>query len=519
MKKLLLCMLSLLLFALPALADLGFREEGLPDGSTVLHFDGLDMTLPAGWEEKVLMIDGETGLSFYHAASYKKYLEEGIEGGGYLFTLNASREGSFSELPAFKYLGFSENAAMNYYMALPSDYPAWMGDDAIRAEYDKLFAQVDTIAVSVIFPENVIVEDGSGPAEQPIADGMGQYDAGGIGGMTADSENGEESAAQAVVSLERIRYHFEHSAMPRFFYEDPATVLDVLEDVGVFPVFAALANENGVAYPYQEADFKEYLYNLNDGTVLLQVVMPQPEKTPQCYRIYMVYNSDTGNAGYYTVEFDNMLVETAFLCGWKSDMTHLNYGGAAILNPEDDDYRMLLAMEAAQVAELAGASGTVNPVETAPQDAGELGLVRIECPEQGFTTLADPAYATKYQEGTGVYIYTEEAGRIPYVIVFRSEDLLGEPLEYIKEQYTPHMQAKYGNDLIAYVEYEIYEIGGKQLPAGLYTYRLQGHIINALRVYDSTGDTTVVYTAKYENGLGDSTLQAMDAAIRGYQAQ
>ena len=105
------------------------------------------------------------------------------------------------------------------------------------------------------------------------------------------------------------------------------------------------------------------------------------------------------------------------------------------------------------------------------------------------------------------------------MIVFRSEDLLGEPLEYIKEQYTPYMQEKYGDDLVAFVEYEFYDVGGKQLPAGLYTYRLQGHLIDALRLYDSTGDTTVVYTAKYENSSEDVTLQALDAAIRGYQAQ
>ena len=519
MKKLFACIIALLLCALPALADFGFREEGLPDGSTVLHFEDMDLTLPAGWEDKALMIDGEGGLSFYQAASYEKYLEEDIEGGGYLFTLGASVNASFSELPAFKYLGFSEDSAMNYYLILPTDYPAWMGDDAIRAEYDEMLAQVDAIAASAVFPDNQVVEDGNGLGDEPVMDGTGQYDASGMGTMATDAEESEVDAAQGGVTLEQIRYHFEHSAMPRYFYEDPANMLDVLGEVGVFPVFAALADENGVAYPYESEDFSERLYDLDDGTTILQVVMPRPETSPQCYRIYLVYNSGTGNAGYYTVEFDNLLGETAFLCGWTPDMTHMNYGGAAILDPSGDDYEAQLATEAGQVAELAGASGTVIPAEAGPQETGDLGLARVECPEQGFTTLADPAYATEYEEGTGLYIYTEEAGRIPYVIVFRSEDLLGEPLEYIKEQYTPYMQEKYGDDLVAYVEYETYEIGGKQLPAGLYTYRLQGHLIDALRLYDSTGDTTVAYTAKYENGSGDVTLQALDAAIRGYQAQ
>ena len=34
------------------------------------------------------------------------------------------------------------------------------------------------------------------------------------------------------VTLERMRYHFEHNVLPRYFYEDPANMLDVLKDEG-----------------------------------------------------------------------------------------------------------------------------------------------------------------------------------------------------------------------------------------------------------------------------------------------
>ena len=145
-------------------------------------------------------------------------------------------------------------------------------------------------------------------------------------------------------------------------------------------------------------------------------------------------------------------------------------------------------------------------------------LQAIDCPELGFSVKADPAYGWDYQENTGISIYTKSEGSIPYVIVFQSEDLLMEPFDYIKEQYTPHIEQQYGDDLIGVVEYEVYEIGGKELPAGLYIYDLNGHTIEMLRIMDSTGAHTVIYTAKYEQGEGDVTLEALDTAVRTFKS-
>ena len=431
---------------------------------------------------------------------------------------------------------------LNYYLELPSDYPAYTGDDAVRAEYDEMYAQIDEVAAGVTF-----YADGT---DHPEAGGTGPNDAAEMSGSSGTDPNdtaemsGSSGTGNVVVSLERMRYHFEHSALPRYFYEDPANMLDVLKDSSVYKVWTLLADENGVAYPWQESDFCERWYDADDGTRILQIEMPAPEETPQCYRIYMVYNDARGSAGYYTIEYENLLGETAFTCGWTADLAHMNYGGAAVLDPDADDYEAALQNEAQQIAQLAGVSGSVRPAgQTGASDTGSPenssterqtgstgtgtqngggstdGLALIECPQLGFTTMADPSYAWDYQEGTGISIYTEHAGNIPYVIVWRSEDLIAEPLDYIKEQFTPHMQSQYGDDLVSYVEYEFYDIGGKQLPAGLYTYRLQGYLIDMLRIYDSTGSQTAAYTAKYIQGQGDATLAALDTAIRNFRAE
>ena len=133
--------------------------------------------------------------------------------------------------------------------------------------------------------------------------------------------------------------------------------------------------------------------------------------------------------------------------------------------------------------------------------------------------MADKSYSWDYEDGTGISIYTETTGSIPYIIVYQGEDLIGEPLEYIKEQYSPYMQSKYGRDLVRCEEVEDYEIGGKKLPAGLYTYSLQGHMVEMIRIYDSTGKRTVAYTAKYLQGEGDKTLEALDNAVKYFKAE
>ncbi len=495
MKRLIVLLVAaLFVAALPALAEpmsyLDYTDDLLEDGSPIYYFPELSLTLPADWQGKVMALREESGTSFYQKASYEKYQAEGLDGGGFLFALGASVNNSFSELPAFEYIGFSEASAMNYYLALPTDYPAY-NDEAIRAEYDAMYSEIGFVAEHAEF----------------------------YAGSTAQGDvPAVTDAEEAAWTPARARYQFEHSILPRYFYEDPQNMLDTIGRVGVYALWQSIATENGIDPTYPAGDYVERWYTAGDGAVLLQALQPQPDDNTLCYRIYFVYDAAAGNAGYYTVEYDNLLGEAAFLCGWSQAHEHVNYGGAAILDPAGDDREAALEAEAAQVAELAGISGALVPGD-ARTEAPDDGLAVIECPEQGFSTLADPAYAWDYREGTGISIYTQSAGSIPYVIVYRAEDLIVEAYEYIVEQYTPHIKNQYGEDLVEYTEYEAYDIGGKALPAGLYTYRLQGYLIDLLRLYDSTGDRTVAYTAKYILGEGDATLAALDAAVRGFRTE
>ena len=156
--------------------------------------------------------------------------------------------------------------------------------------------------------------------------------------------------------------------------------------------------------------------------------------------------------------------------------------------------------------------------DTAPQAAADIGNRKVlSCPELGFSTAVDPALIETYVEGDGLYVTSHGKTGIPSVLIYRSGDVLGEPGEYIREQWTPHMQEKYGDDLAAYVEYEYYEVGGKQLPAGKYTYRVENTLVDALRIIESTPQGTVIYTAKYVNGDDAETLAVLDDVVRFMQ--
>ena len=81
--------------------------------------------------------------------------------------------------------------------------------------------------------------------------------------------------------------------------------------------------------------------------------LPKPEDMTLCCRIYLCWNPETGTAGYYTVEYDNLLGETWFLCGWTANGTHMNYSiVSAVTDPEDPEYEAALEKELKAVLEL-----------------------------------------------------------------------------------------------------------------------------------------------------------------------
>ena len=163
MKRILMLTLILLLASLPALAE----------AELIYRTEDVELHLPGSWSGKILILPTANGATFYQKASYDKYMEEGIPGGGYLFSLGGSVNRSFEELPSFIYLGFCEESAMNYYLELPTDYPAYM-DDETRAEWDDMHDMMRGIAQGAVIRGAAVKHDsrqytGLDPWGNPLA--------------------------------------------------------------------------------------------------------------------------------------------------------------------------------------------------------------------------------------------------------------------------------------------------------------------------------------------------------------
>lgn len=150
MRRIIAILLVVLLLGLPAMAEQSFSPydyvTGSAGGGRYLYYDFPDISLylPASWEGRFTVETDDYGVTFYQTASYDKYLEEGLEGGGFLFRLGASEDEDFRDLLAYEYLGYSENAGLHFYLTLPPEYTAYP-EDAIMADYEDMAEAMDAI--------------------------------------------------------------------------------------------------------------------------------------------------------------------------------------------------------------------------------------------------------------------------------------------------------------------------------------------------------------------------------------
>ena len=171
-----------------------YYEEANPDGTYTYYFDQrVAVTVGEDWYQGTLLITDDSGATFYEKESYEKYAQDGIDGGGRLFTLGASVNTDFERYPSFRYIGFDEETVMNYFVVLPTDYQAYTEDDATE-KYNALWAQVDDIIAGITLNGNK-AEGTQTPLSEPSGDPEKEDDMDAEVSPQEDSE--EESSGEA----------------------------------------------------------------------------------------------------------------------------------------------------------------------------------------------------------------------------------------------------------------------------------------------------------------------------------
>jgi hypothetical protein len=159
--------------------------------------------------------------------------------------------------------------------------------------------------------------------------------------------------AAAAPSLHDYRYYFEHKLLPGELYGNAEQMLGFIRENGLYAMWRNFVTNNGGDPVYTEDQFRYTEQTLDDGTMLIRMDFPKPEDSPLCSRVYLLRNAETGEAGYFTVEYDNFMGEAWFLCGWTPKGDHKNFGGAEPLPAEDSaDYQAALDRETDEVVRL-----------------------------------------------------------------------------------------------------------------------------------------------------------------------
>ena len=153
-----------------------------------------------------------------------------------------------------------------------------------------------------------------------------------------------------------------------------------------------------------------------------------------------------------------------------------------------------------------------------PAASADAGLETIRSDVQAFSTRAPAGAIITLTDNGSIFVYLEDEGYVPNVWINRREAKLNDPIGYIHEKYPAYMKDTYGDNLVSVMTSEIYEIGGKQLPAAVFVYRgSSGNIINQVNLVEVRDDGDVEYQARYLNDEKEMTLEALDAAVRYYQ--
>ena len=127
-----------------------------------------------------------------------------------------------------------------------------------------------------------------------------------------------------------IVYFLEHGFLPAVLFDEKRDLIGTLTEKKnvVYEIFDGMCDEKKEKNPYSPEDFKVQSFHVIDDWFALDITFPKPERTPLCYAMYIFYRNDGSGKGCFTLERgkNEQGIEGIFLCEWKQDGSHVNYG-------------------------------------------------------------------------------------------------------------------------------------------------------------------------------------------------
>lgn len=168
-------------------------------------------------------------------------------------------------------------------------------------------------------------------------------------------------------------------------------------------------------------------------------------------------------------------------------------------------------------AALVGCRGKNTAQDNAKQGKNaETKYKTVTSEVQNFSTQCLETYQTRWDDEDGLYIYTETMGSIPYVLMWRFQEIAISAEQFLEENVRAWMEESYGSDLIASSPVETHFVGDKNIPGILFTYKLDGYTIQSLRLAYKVDNDIINFTAKYIEGDEKATMEALDVAVKSF---
>lgn len=180
-----------------------FNDFQTEDGNYSYYFGcGITVEMPQDWYQNILIEADKKFVTFYHQASYDKFLEDGYDTGGKLLTIGCSVNTDFKDYPGYEYIGFDEEEALNYYYSIPTDYQGYVEDASVKEEYDRLYAELEEVCESItLHTDDDALEDSQEAAEiaRKAAELQTEDLGGTIAGKIGDTETEKETEAKEYI--------------------------------------------------------------------------------------------------------------------------------------------------------------------------------------------------------------------------------------------------------------------------------------------------------------------------------